>query len=50
VVVHVEYAALAGRTVVASESHFPYRSGLKLWHSRQYRRLRFSLSSAKKPQ
>jgi hypothetical protein len=50
VVVHVQYAALAGGAVVTSDSYHNYLSGLKLWHSRQYLLLRFSLSSAKKPQ
>jgi len=35
VVVHVEDAALAGGAVVAPKSHSHYRSGLKLWQSRQ---------------
>ena len=50
VMVHVEDAALAGGAVMASSLIKPYRSGLKLWQSRQYRLFLFSLSSAKNPQ
>ena len=35
VVIHVQNAPLASRAVVASESHIFYRSGLKLWQSKQ---------------
>ena len=48
--IHVKDTTLASRAVVASLYLNSYLSGLKLWQSKQYLRLRLSVYYAKNPQ